>query len=62
MPEPRLRMSNRLRAIRDREVRWVAEQTLTGPPTVKVGRIIPKGPYARWLKHDYWNTDGRKRV
>lgn len=44
-----MRITNRLRAIRAREVRWISEQTLTRGDRVKLGRIIGRGPYAKWL-------------
>lgn len=43
-----MRITNRLRAIRDREVRWINEQTYTGGTVRQLGRIIPKGPYKAW--------------
>lgn len=44
-----IRITNRLRAIRDRGVRWVSDQTMTGEDKVKLGRIVARGPYATWL-------------
>ena len=44
-----MRITNRLRAIRAREVRWISEQTYTGTTRITLGRIIPHGPYSAWL-------------
>lgn len=49
-----MRLTNRLRAIRAREVRWVINPTYNTITDVyseprKVGRIIARGPYTAWL-------------
>lgn len=49
-----MRITNRLRAIRAREVRWVSTPTydmtdFTYSEPRSVGRIIANGPYAAWL-------------
>lgn len=49
-----MRITNRLRAIKAREVRWISHPTydmtgLTYSEPRTVGRIIPRGPYAAWL-------------
>lgn len=45
----RIRMSNRLRAIKAREMRRITIQTLTGGVVREAVNPVPRGPYAKWL-------------
>lgn len=46
---PNIRVTNQLRAIGAREVRWINDQSYTRADGIKIGVILHRGPYKRWL-------------
>jgi hypothetical protein len=44
-----VRITNRLRAVRDREKRYISAQTFTNATAKDIPNFITRGPYAAWL-------------
>lgn len=44
-----MRITNRLRAIRSREKRYISAQTFQNSTAKDLPNFIPRGPYAAWL-------------